>query len=177
MRSGITSFLFAILFAAVSGNSEVIAQISGSQQLVVSVQEIVSITAPASASIDHDLTGNPQVFSPQDWLVRGNTARGVTVTFQTNGPFVNTANRNFRRDARLGLAFAGASGPAAWNVTIPADQSNFNTGKNTATVSARSNNPGSATMKLTVTFITGDASSLLAGNYVTTVTGTIAANP
>lgn len=170
-RTGFLLFLFFLVRDSVE------AQTSGKQEFVVAVAESISISPPAGVSLTHDLSGNAQTFAPQDWNVRGNTARGVTVTFQTATPFINTANRNFKRDARLSLAYANTVGPASWVVTSRADETNFATGKNMAVVSARSNHAGMATMKLTVTFLTGDTSSLLAGNYTTTVTGTIAANP
>jgi hypothetical protein len=171
------TLLSLISAAVVSLSGQTAGQTTGSQQFVVSVAESISITPPAAASLTHDLSGNPQTFAPQDWSVRGNTPRGVTVMFQSTTPFTHTANRNFKRDARLGLAYTGVSGPASWIVTAATDQTNYLNGKETAAVSARSNNPGSATMRLSVTFLTGDASSLLAGNYTTTITGTISANP
>ena len=45
------------------------------------------------------------------------------------------------------------------------------------TVTAKSDGVGRANMLLTVTFVTGDFASIKAGDYLTTVTGTVAANP
>ena len=169
--------LVSVLTCGAVASMAVFAQTTGIQQYLVHVQQSVSITPPKNVELTHDLSSNPQAFPPQSWIVAGNTTHGVTVNFAVTKPFTHSTNASFRRDARLSLATGSTTGPASWAVTQPSASTNYVGNVNGAVVTARSNNVGRANMLLTVTFVTGDPGLLLAGDYVTTVTGTVSANP
>jgi hypothetical protein len=152
------------------------AQTTDSQAFTVRVPQNISISAPSDVLINHDLTNADQAFGAQAWDVRGNTPSGVTVNFSVTSPFTNQTNNTFKRDARLSLVKGTTTGTANWTVTTATDQTNYTGSDNGATVTASSDGAGRANMLLTVTFVTGDIGSVLAGDYVTTVTGTVTAN-
>lgn len=152
------------------------AQSTDSQIFTVRVPQNISITAPSDLLINHDLSDADQAFAAQAWDVRGNTAAGVTVNFTVNTPFVHQTNNTFKRDAKLSLVKGTTSGPANWTVTSSTDQTNYAGSKNNATVTATSDGSGRANMLVSVSFITGDVGSVLSGDYVTTVIGTVSAN-
>jgi hypothetical protein len=165
----------AIAAALVLSPSLAMAQTGGSQGFTVIVPQSLKITAPSAVSITHDQSDNPQEFPDQAWIVRGNVRNGVTVTFATAAPFVNAVDSNFKRDAKLDLAVSSTQGPAAWQVDTASDTTDYAGNDNVAQVVASSNGVGRADLNLKVTFVTEDFSLFAAGNYVTTVTGTIAA--
>lgn len=164
----------AIAAAFVCSPSLLMAQ-TGNQGFKVVVQPSLSITAPAAISLTHDQTDNPQAFPDQAWVVRGNVRNGVTVTFATAAPFVHSEDNTFKRNAKLDLAVDSTQGPATWQVDTATDTTNFAANDNVAQVAASSNGVGRANLNLKVTFVTEDFSLFAAGDYVTTVTGTIAA--
>ncbi|MCU0713395.1 MAG: hypothetical protein MUC43_15145 [Pirellula sp.] len=166
----------AIAAAFVCSPSVMLAQ-TGSQGFSVSVPQSLSITAPTAVSLTHDQSDNPQAFPEQAWVVRGNVRTGVTVTFATATPFVHTEDDTFKRNAKLELALGVRQGPATWRVDTLTDTTDFASNDNVAQVAASSNGVGRANLNLKVTFVTEDFSLFAAGNYVTTVTGTIAAKP
>ena len=167
---------YLLILPFVFSASSAFAQSSGSQSFTVTVPQSISITAPAAAVITHDETDAAQNFQPQNWVVRGNARNGVNVTFSTAQPFVHVDNSTFKRDAKLMLALGSSQGPATWTVEgTGTDTTNFSTGDGVATVGASSNGVGRSTMLLSVSFLTENFGEVVAGNYVTTVTGTIAA--
>jgi hypothetical protein len=168
--------IVAIVALSVVAPMSAMAQTSGTQNFTVNVPTSVSITAPAAASITHDQTDNPQVFPTQAWVVKGNASTGLNVNFSTAQPFTHTVDNTFKRDCRLQLAVGTTQGPASWNVTTASDVSNYASGDNTALVAATSTGVGRANMNLTVSFITNEFGVFAAGDYTTTVTGTVAAN-
>jgi len=148
----------------------------GSQSFTVTVPQSISITAPGPAVLTHDETDGNQNFQPQNWVVRGNARNGVNVTFSTAQPFVHVDDNTFKRDARLTLALGTSQGPAAWAVAgTGIDATDFANGDGVASVAASSNGVGRTNLALSVSFLTQDYGLVAAGNYVTTVTGTIAA--
>lgn len=153
------------------------AQVSSNQAFIVNVPANLSITAPnGGVSITHDETDNDQAFPSQLWDVRANALLGATVTFSTNQAFRHTVDPTFQRDARLDLAISSSSGPANWLVAAASDQTNYAGADGIATVQAISTRPGQATFDLSVTFVTTQWDTLASGDYVTVVTGTLAAN-
>jgi hypothetical protein len=152
------------------------AQTSASQKFTVSVPTNISITAPSNTALSHDETENNQVFPSQQWTVKGNVQNGVTVSFATNHPFVHTTNSNFKRNAKLDLSVGSSTGPATWNVSKATDTTDYVGGLNVASVQASSNGVGRANFNLGVTFITNGYGTFAAGDYDTTVTGTVTAN-
>lgn len=174
LRTGLRTLCGLAILAA---GGTVFGQTTDTQTYTVTVPQAISVVAPAAASVNHDLTANPQNFSPQTWVVRGNSTTGVTVNFGVSDVFVHTGDSSFKRDVQLGLAAGATQGPATWTITTASDTTALATGDTDATVTASSDDVGRADMALTVTFITGDLGTLLEGDYVTTVTGTVAANP
>lgn len=164
----------AACFAAILGMST-FAFAGDNQTLTVVVPTSISITAPTAASITHDESDNPQAFPVQTWAVKGNVRNGMTVTFATNQPFVHAQDSSFKRNARLELALGTVAGPATWSITSSADQTDYVNNDSVAQVSAESNGVGRANFDLTVKFITEEYGLFAAGNYVTTVTGTVTA--
>lgn len=171
LRSAIAAALVCSpsLLMAQSGN------LTGSQGFTVNVPQSISITAPAAVTITHNQTNEPQAFPDQGWVVRGNVRSGVNVTFATATPFVHTVDGNFKRNAKLELVLGSKQGPATWTIDTASDTTNFANDDNVAQVVASSNGVGRANLNLKVTFVTEDFDDFAAGDYVTTVTGTIAA--
>jgi hypothetical protein len=171
---------FAMLFATVACGLEtktVQAQTTGTQTFTVTVPTSISITPPNSGvTLTHDATDNNQVFPPQAWIVRGNVGAGVNVNFTANAPFVHTENANFKRDLHLAVAVGASQGPAMWNVTEATDETDYAANKQAASVSVSSTGPGRANLNLTVSFITDEFGTFANGDYVSTITGTVAAN-
>jgi len=101
---------------------------------------------------------------------------GVNVSFATGTAFVHTTDSTFKRDAQLGLAINSSTGPATWTVGAATDVTNYDASDEVATVTASSDGVGSANFDLDVTFITDTFGSFAAGDYETTVTGTVSSN-
>lgn len=163
----------SVLYARYPGSSR---SASDSQRLQMIVRQSVAIVAPDDLSITHDLRGGPQEFPIQTWRVRGNVARGITVNFHVDRPFVHESVDDLQCDAILSLTTGRTIGPGDWTVTTDYDQTNYARGDGDATVTARSNDAGGAEMLLSVTFVTGPVALLREGAYETVVTGTVAAN-
>jgi len=157
-------------------SSDAMAQTSGSQTFKVIVPPSLSIVAPTSAVvITHNETDAPQAFPAQVWAVKGNMLNGVNVSFATATPFVHSTNNTFQRNAKLDLALGTVQGTAAWVVGTASDVTNYVGNDGIAQVTASSNGVGRANFNLTVSFITEEYGLFAAGDYLTTVTGTIAA--
>lgn len=171
-------FIRFAAFAALCGGFATTASANNnaSQGFTVVVPQSISISAPAAVSLTHDQTNNPQAFPAQPWVVRGNSRAGVNVSFATATPFVHVDDASFKRDARLSLAVGTVQGPATWTVNVNNDQTNYVNNDNSALVSATSNGVGRATFNLSVTFVTEEFGVFAAGDYLTTVVGTVAAN-
>lgn len=147
-----------------------------SQRLRMVVRQSVAIIAPGDISLVHDLQEQSQTFPSQLWRVRGNVARGISVNFRVDRPFVHVSEEDLQCDAILNLALGRTIGPGDWTITTPYDQTNHVRGNDDATVSAQSDDSGGAEMLLSVTFVTGPVELLREGAYELVVTGTVAAN-
>ncbi len=156
--------------------SNLAAQTTANQKFTVTVPSNISITAPVDATLTHDESDSDQAFPAQAWVVRGNTLAGVNVSFSTGTAFVHTTNNTFKRDAQLGLVLGSSTGPATWTIGTAADATDYDNSDEVATVSASSDGVGSANFDLAVTFITDTFGSFAAGDYETTVTGTVSSN-
>lgn len=167
--------VIAALFA-VTASSSALAQTTGTQKFTVTVPGAISITAPANVAITHDESENDQPFPAQPWVVKGNTLDGVTASFSTATAFVHATDETARRDVTLGLAVNSSVGSANWTVGQPTDTTDYNNNDGVATVQVSSNGFGRATMDLTVSFVTDGFGTFPAGEYATTVTGTVTAN-
>lgn len=164
------------LIAAISFASQASAATTGSQKYRVTVPTNISITAPADVSITHDETDTDQSFPAQQWTVKGNVLAGVSVSFSTGTAFTHTTDPSFKRDAKLDLSVASNSGPGSWSVSQASDQTDYDNSDEVATVQAASDGVGRATFDLAVSFITEEFGTFAAGDYDTTVTGTVTAN-
>lgn len=149
---------------------------TGSQEYKVIVPESVGVLPPGAVQITHDQTDNPQAFQDQTWSVRGNSTKGVNVAFKVETPFVHTTNNAWKVDAKLDLSVGTTQGPATWSVTKATDQTNHAGSDPDALVQATSNGVGRANMILKVTFLSPQWGTYAAGDYVTTVVGTVAVN-
>ena len=167
-------FIIAALLIATSAN--VNAATTGNQKFTVTVPGAISITAPVNANLTHDESENDQIFPAQAWVVKGNSLAGVTASFSTASAFTHTVDSTAKRDAGLGLAVNSSVGSANWNVTQVSDQTDYANNDGVATVQVSSNGFGRATMDLSVSFITDGFGTFPAGDYETTVTGTVTAN-
>ncbi|MCA9066828.1 MAG: hypothetical protein KDA96_27365 [Planctomycetaceae bacterium] len=174
------SFIVVLLFAGA-----VHAQTTDSQTFTVTVPSSLSISAPADLSLTHDTTNNDQVFVPgadpaRHWAVLCNSAAGASVQLTAQSPFVHATDSSYKRDAALSLSVSSSDntggGAAIWSVGTSSAATDYAGGTNTATVTASSAQPGKATLALTVTFVTNNYGTLLQGDYVTDVVGTITAN-
>ncbi len=147
------------------------------QNFTVSVPERLAITAPSAQTITHDETDDPQAFTAQSWLVEGNAINGVSVTFATATAFQNTTDISIERNVQLDLALGSVAGPATWSIDTATDTTDYSTSDGIAQVAASSDGAGTANLLVTVTFITETFGLFAAGDYTTTVTGTVTANP
>jgi hypothetical protein len=166
---------FAALFVATTAGTAM-GQTTASQKFTVTVPAAISITAPANVNLTHDQSENDQTFPNQAWVVRGNSLAGVTATFSTNQAFRHTVDPTARRNAALALAVNTSVGTAAWTVTQPNDTTDYATNDGVATVQVSSNGFGRATLDLAVSFVTDGFGTFPAGDYETTVTGTVTSN-
>lgn len=149
---------------------------TATQKFKVIVPANISITAPANVVITHDQTDNDQAFPPQQWTVRGNTLAGVAVSFSTQSPFVHTTDPTFKRDAQLSLGVGPTTGPATWNITTASDATNYLNADDTATVTASSSGIGKAVFQVNMKFLTNGFGTFAAGDYESTVVGTVTSN-
>jgi hypothetical protein len=156
--------------------SELMAQTTATQKFTVSVPTNISITAPANVALTHNETDSDQAFPAQQWVVKGNSRQGVTVSFSTGSAFVHTTDNTFKRNAQLALSVGSSTGPATWTINQGTDVTDYAGGDGVATVQASSNNVGRANFNLAVTFITDTFGTFASGDYETTVTGTVTAN-
>ena len=161
--------------AALVGFLSESAMAQSNQVFKVIVPTSVSIVAPSAVAITHNETDAPQAFPSQAWAVKGNSLNGVNVSFATVSPFVHATDNTFKRNAKLDLAVGTVTGPAAWTIGVATDSTNYVNNDGVAQVTASSNGVGRANMNLTVSFITEEYGVFAAGDYLTTVTGTIAA--
>ncbi len=166
--------LAALLVATTLSAGSAFAQ-TASQGFKVVVPTGLSIVAPTDAQITHDETDNDNLFPAQTWVVKGNAANGLTVTFATQDVFKHSSG-NFQRDAGLSIALGTTQGPATWNIVTATDQTDYASADPVAQVVASSNGVGRANIDLTVSFVTEEFGVFAAGDYDMTVVGTVAAN-
>ncbi len=175
-----------------------------SQQFTVSVPKRVSITAPTAAQTKvytgadlaaAELVGDDTFsFAPQLWAVKGNVKNGVTVNFEMGSfatvvsPFVPASGPTpavpavmAYQNGGLSVAKASSTGPATWalNGTSAVASSNYaavSPASPNAIVSYKSDKVGQADFNVTVAFLATDLNAVVAGDYITTVVGTLTEN-
>ncbi len=172
--SSIAMALIAI--ATVSARPATAQTASASQSFTVVVPPSISIVAPSNQVITHDQSNNNQSFPIQSWTVKGNLAHGLNVSFATASAFTHSSDLNSKRNAQLGLTLASSQGTAQWAVTKANDATNFAIGDELAEVTAVSDGVGRANFNLSVTFVTEEFGLFAAGDYSTTIVGTVSAN-
>ncbi len=149
---------------------------TATQTYTVTVPPSIQISAPVDATATHDESDNDLAFPAAAWTVSGNAISGVGVSFATATAFVHSTDATFKRDAQLDLAVNTTDGPANWVVSTATDVTDYASNDNVATVTAGSDGVGLATFDLTVTFVTETFGTFAAGDYATTITGTVTAN-
>jgi len=152
-----------------------------SQEFVVVVDPVLSISAPDHDTIYHDTNSTDQEFPTAQWTVACNNQQGAVVDFTTTDVF---ANGNVRRDLRMSLSVTSTDADGigdvwAVNPALSTFSSftifNFPIIRN-GRVQAVSSRPGNATLGLDLVFRATNYARLRQGNYTVVVTGTIAAN-
>ena len=150
--------------------------------------------AAAELTTDDDL-----VFTPQTWAVKGNVKNGVSVEFKAaafanvvspfdEGAIVNplpdpddVAAVMAYQNTGLAVVVASNTGPAVWsldgtpNGTADNVSSNYLASTN-AIVKYKSDKVGQADFAVTVEFEATDLNAVVAGDYITTVIGTLTEN-
>lgn len=148
------------------------------QQFTVVVADVLSITAPADVSINHDTTDANQSFAVADsnWAVLSNQGSGATVTFASSGLFTNVVGANtYTRDYNMTVSVE-SDPDSVWSAVAGATTWESATDGAVGSVQAESTGPGNATLGLEVDFVDNNYSQLPAGNYTMAVTATIVAN-
>ena len=155
------------------------------QRFTLTVPRNITITCPnINVTMTHDETDTNQTFPTQTWEVKGNTTNGVTVTFQLTGPFDligGTGQTHQMRDASLAIAIASTQGPAVWTPGAPTIATDILGGGAAPIYSADSTGVGRAFFDLDMTFVNAlgpdGYGSYQAGDYTTTVIGTVSEKP
>ncbi|MEZ6067301.1 MAG: hypothetical protein R3B90_16715 [Planctomycetaceae bacterium] len=147
---------------------------SDTQTFVVRIRPVISITAPSNrVLIRHDRTDANQTFDPQLWVATTNNATGASIDWEIT-PF---ANGSTQRNARLTASVDSSDAAAAWTMgTATATTDYTSLVSPNADVTASSTGPGDGGFNLVVDFLDTDYSQLPAGDFVSTVVGTITAN-
>lgn len=144
----------------------------------VTIPPVASIQALSPAqSMTHPMTRSNLSFFDSQWTLTCNTPGGATARFSAP-VFENENDPGFQRDVQLRIQSLSAASGSGWAFTDRTDRSRYQSGNTTAIVSMASTNAGSATVNLRVRFLTENnpVDRLPAGNYSTTVVGTITAN-
>ncbi|MCA9000141.1 MAG: hypothetical protein KDA80_24300 [Planctomycetaceae bacterium] len=146
----------------------------------------ISLTCPdTDVDMEHSGQDQDQRFPRQVWSVRGNTPRGVTLSFTLDGPFRTGAGDqdHLRRDAsaRLILTRQFNDGPFRWTDRNGRLDTDIARGKFSDSWQTRSIGVGAALIHVDMTFINrlnGDGlDSYAGGEYITTLTGEVTESP
>lgn len=156
--------------------------VTATQGLTLVVPSVLTITAPAAVSQNHNGTDTNQSLGAQRWTIVQNQVRGSTCTFTAPAFSMTNGATTVKRNSRLALAVYSGTGTttetaAGWAVTTSSSDSVYTPVPADASVSGASTAAGNASLDVTVTFLDTDYSTLANGSYTTTVTGTLAANP
>jgi len=173
--------------------------LTGSQQYTVTVGKNVNIVAPTDPmtkvytvqDLDDDAAEttadvDDYDFAAQQWTVKGNVKNGVKVDFEM-APFANldypavapATGYEVYNDGELTVVKSAERGPATWTAgtaQVATDYANADPLLVNAVASFSSDKVGQADFNVTVTFLATDINSVVEGEYVTQVTGTITEN-
>ena len=155
------------------GNSVLLGQDAQTYQMAI--PDGISLVSPGDVVISHDLTSTNQVFPDQVWQAYTSNLSGAQVEFSM-GRFIHEDISFYRRNARIQLRVLASDPDANWRVTRGSARTRgfFGGGsRGTATVTAESFGPGAGQLSIRVTFIERNFLFLAAGNYNSTVVGTI----
>lgn len=147
------------------------------QEFNMAVPDRFAIAAPAPSvtlAPSEAQLPNP-VFPAQRWSVFQNNKKGATATFAVSAPFVHAVDNSYKLDVSLALALAPGPGPG-WQVVKNSDQTDYATGKNSASVTAATDKAGDKKFDLTVGARVTTFNNTGAGTYSVQVVGTLTAN-
>lgn len=124
-------------------------------------------------TLPHALDDAPQSFTPVRWDIQNQQFRNGCVVLWTVAAFEHESEGGTTADCEISARIVRSTGRARWSVTTGSDATSVSTGKKSAAVSIASDARGNAEAEILIRFTTNDVSSLTAGNYTTTLTGTI----
>ena len=122
--------------------------------------------------VTHNLKAEPHAFDPVRWDIQNRFRNGCVVEWRVV-PFAHESAPAAVADCDLTVRLVQFNRRARWRVATPNDSTSVATGKNAATVSMTAAAPGNARAELVLRFNTSNVTSLAAGDYETTVVGTI----
>ena len=156
----LSSFMFGVLFATTCN------------------AQSLTIAAPtASVNATNVIGSESTEFTPQVWSLSSQSNTGASASFEVNAPFVATNDSNEKHNVQLALAAPSNSGVFPWFLVTASDSTDFQNGKNSATVTVSCDGPAVATIGLTVRFLSPSGDGVpSAGQHTTTVVGTIWSN-
>ena len=149
-----------------------------SQLYRVNIGNTVVLNALSSTQVQtHPLIPGNLNFFDSNWFVAVNSSAGASVTFEA-APFTNSTHNSYQRDVQLRLRRLRNIRGAGWAYDDRVDRTRIANGNNRAVVTMSTTRAGGANVSIRVRFFTGSdpQGTLAAGNYLTTVVGTITAN-
>ncbi len=123
-------------------------------------------------AITHTLKTEPQSFAPVRWDIGSGFANGCVVEW-TAAPFTHVSQSTSLADCSVAVSIAQSNRRGQWRVVKASDKTNISSGTQPATVSIAAARPGTARVQLLVQFLGTNVTNLAAGDYQTTITGTI----
>ncbi|MEM6688272.1 MAG: hypothetical protein AAF664_02520 [Planctomycetota bacterium] len=160
---------FLALSALVFGiNANTVLGDTDSQIFKVTIDSALDIDAPDQAAVEqYNAAGANTVIPTQTWNASGNVANGVKLTFSMP-QFVNGSS-----NADGILELGNPTGSSVY--TIPSGSDTADSSGSASLIATTTGPIDQEDIEVTVTMV--NPTSPVAGDYVTTVTGTIEANP
>ena len=172
--SKLVSCVVAMAFMLASGNAN--GQTSQHYQLNIDPNTVLTCLSADQFQTHPSVEGNLDFFD-SEWYMESNSSAGASVTFSA-GPFINEDNPAYMRDSQMRLRRLRNRGAATWAFEDQVERTRYSNGKMNAVVKMSCTSAGRAFVGMRVRFFTetNPTARLPAGNYVTTVVGTISAN-
>ena len=123
--------------------------------------------------VTHTMQQGPQAFTAVRWDIQNAAFGNGCVVQWTADRFRLQQSTKYSADCELNLQLVRGTVNSQWVVTASRDASSIATGKQRAVVSAASQGRGNAQADIVVRFLTPTADQLVAGDYQTTLIGTI----
>lgn len=121
----------------------------------------------------HSLKDEPQTFEPVRWDLQNRFPNGCVVEWEAD-VFRHGKKASSKADCHLSIQVTRSSPRSAdWRVTAEHDATSLKGGKETARVSVASSSEGNGRVEMIVRFVQDDVFQLAAGDYRTTIVGTI----